>query len=468
MGVLFRALQSVMALALPIAAFAAPVQSLQGHVPRAVSKLQPLGTLDSTNQLHLAIGLPLRNQPQLAKVLKDIYDPGRPGYRHYLTVEQFTQAFGPTESDYQALIAFAQANSLEITARYPNRMLLSLRANVAQVEKAFHVQLRQYQHPSEHRLFYAPDREPSLDLPIPVLHISGLDNLDPPRPGATAGSPPRHAIPKNGSGPAGSYLDDDLRTAYVPGVKLTGAGQQVGLLEFDGYFTNDIAAYAYLAGRPAVPLSNILIDGFSGVPDPSMNNSFEVSLDIEMAMAMAPGLSQILVYEAASTGAVDDLLNQMATDNLARQLSSSWWFTTDDSTRQIFQEFAAQGQSFFILSGDNGAYNPQAGAGILPPSDSPYLTVVGGTILFTDADGAWNSERAWSGSGGGISFNTPIPTWQEQVDMSSNGVRPSGVISRMYPAWPADCTWSITMAKPSLAGREPALRRHSGPGLPRW
>ena len=39
-----------------------------------------------------------------------------------------------------------------------------------------------YQHPAENRTFYAPDREPTLDLPFPLWHISGLDNYSIPHP----------------------------------------------------------------------------------------------------------------------------------------------------------------------------------------------------------------------------------------------------------------------------------------------
>ena len=80
-----------------------------GHVPAIVKLLQPTGRLSSTNSLNLAIGLPLRNQEALSDLLDQIYNPASPNYRQYLTPEQFTEQFGPTEQDYQAVIAFAQA-----------------------------------------------------------------------------------------------------------------------------------------------------------------------------------------------------------------------------------------------------------------------------------------------------------------------------------------------------------------------
>src|SRR5947199_7145338 len=116
-------------------------------------------------------------------------------------------------------------------------------------------------------------------------------------------------------------------------------------------------------------------------------------------MWMVAGLSSVIVYEGDTP---NNSYNRMATDNQARQLSSSWGFGSqvDPAREQIFQQFAAQGQSMFQASGDGGAWT----GAIFPPSDDPWLTVVGGTSLDTvTSGGAWQSETTWSGSGGGVS-----------------------------------------------------------------
>ena len=69
-----------------------------------------------------------------------------------------------------------------MTATYPNRALLDVSGNAATIEKVFHVKLNVYQHPTENRTFFAPDTEPSIDLAVPILHVSGLDNFSLPRP----------------------------------------------------------------------------------------------------------------------------------------------------------------------------------------------------------------------------------------------------------------------------------------------
>jgi len=420
-------------------------QILHGHVPAVLSQLTPVGRLEATRRLHLAIGLPLRNQQALTDLLGRLYDPASPDYRHYLTPAQFAAQFGPTRQDYEAVAAFAQAHGLTVTARSSNRVVLDVEGAVSDIENAFHLTMRVYPHPTEARNFYAPDTEPALDLTVPIARIGGLDNYALPKPlfkrmAALAGARPNTgaalntgAKPNTGSGPSSTYIGKDFRAAYVPGVSLTGSGQIFGLLEFDGYTASDITYYESEAGLPAVTLTNVLLDGFNGSPT-NTDNQTEVSLDIEMGISMAPGLSQVIVYEAGPNGNFDDILNRMVSDNAATEISSSWTESGqgDDPTADSdFQEMAAQGQSFFQASGDSDAYvgrfNP-----IPFPADNPYITVVGGTTL-TDSGtgGAWVSETVWNwgdvpadggyiGSSGGISSQYLIPSWQKGINMTAN------------------------------------------------
>jgi hypothetical protein len=431
-------LLAFLCLLLTFSAGAADRQVVRGHVRDEVRGLTAINRLPSTNVLHLAIGLPLRNQEALTNLLQQIYDPTSTNYHHYLTPEQFTEAFGPTEQDYQAVIAFAKANGFTITETHPNRVLLDVSGSVAQVERAFNVTMRVYHHPSEARNFFAPDVEPSLDLKVQIAHISGLDNYALPHPRVQAKSIHRQAsqgeqasqneqagpAPSAGSGPSGTYMGNDFRAAYVPGTSLTGTGQTVGLLQFDGYTASDIAYYIATNHLPSVTLTNVLLDGFNGLPTGG-GGEVEVSLDIEMVISMAPGVSKIYVYEAGPSGLWHDILNRMASDNIAKQLSCSWYIpggSMDTVADGIFQQMALQGQSFYSASGDYDAF-----CGLIPfPGDTPYITEVGGTLLGTSGPGgAWTTEQTWNryngiGTGGGISTQYPIPTWQQGMSMTSN------------------------------------------------
>ena len=390
-------------------------------MPLAAKLAPPVDRVSSEQQLRLAIGLALRDQPELESLLQEIYDPASPKFHQYLTPQQFAARFGPTPEQYSNVIQFALSHHLKVLEQHPNRTVLDVGGSAADIEKTFGIHLNLYSHPKEKRMFYAPDVEPVTPATLPILHISGLDNFLVPRPAGLTRSASGAAMPLSGAGPGGSFRGSDFRGAYARGVSLTGTGQMVGLLEFDGYYPSDIASYQSQTSEPSVPLIDVTLDGFDGTP---AGNNPEVSLDIEMVSAMAPGLSAIIVYEGGPGGLADDILNRMATDNLARQLSSSWTFSIDATTEQIFLQFAAQGQTYFNASGDGGAYT----GAVDTPADDPNVTVVGGTTMMTTGPGgALTNEIVWNrnsspvaATGGGISTKYPIPSWQQPVNMSVN------------------------------------------------
>jgi uncharacterized repeat protein (TIGR01451 family) len=409
-------------------------KTLHGHVPAAVSQLVPKGQMAATNNLQLAIGLPMHDQAGLNTLIQQISDPASPNYHKYITTEEFTERFGPTKEDYQKAIDFAQSNGLKVTGKHANRMVLEVNGRASDVEHAFGVTLRTYKHPTENRDFFSADTEPVVPEGTPILDISGLNNYSRPHPRLVV-KPVSQVTntPHAGSGQFGTYLGYDFRNAYVPGTTLNGAGQKVALLQFDGYTASDIATYAQIAGLPSVSLTNILLGGFSGIPTFS-GGEVEVSLDIEMVMCMAPSIDQILVYEGDPfSTAPNTILSRIANDNAARQVSCSWGWGggPDATTEQIFQQMIVQGQTFFNASGDSDAFLPgQVDNPGYPgsPSSSPNITQVGGTTLSTTGpNGARVSEQVWNvgfnsgaGSCGGISSFYGIPSWQQGFANSTN------------------------------------------------
>ena len=427
-------------------------QILHSHVRPAVSSGQAarVGSLPATQKMQLSIVLPLRNQAGLTALISQIYDPSSPNYRHFLSVDQFTKQFGPSAEDYQAVVNFAQANGFIVTNAPANRLIVPISGTVEQVENAFNVRMNNYQHPSENRTFFSPDREPSLNLSVPVAHIAGLNNFSIPHPMVTKASASQGSVSAAvvGSGPGNSYLASDMRAAYygstVPTgtTALTGNGQTVGLVEFDGYSISDVTSsfdgaassstngsnylltYTPSVGGTTynIPINNVLSDGATGAPCqflPDGCDDTEEALDIVQAIGMAPGLSQVRVYIGNSDA---DILNAIAVENLAQQLSISWTWEPDDPTTDdfIFQEMAAQGQSVFAASGDSGAFDPMVDN--FYPAEDAWVTAVGGTELVTNGPGgAWSSETAWNQSGGGISPDgIPIPIWQAGVANAAN------------------------------------------------
>jgi len=391
---------------------AAPIQTMTQHVPASVANGAALlvGAPAATQPLELSISLPLRDEPALRAVIHDLYDPASPSFRRYLSVADFTAQYGPTAADYKALLNFAAAHNLHARQYAANRRLLDVQASVGDVEGAFHIRLGLYRVRGETRTFLAPDREPTIDLALQILHITGLDDEIPPQPHLVRGP---HASPPHGggtgSGPDGDFIGSDIRAAYYGGTALTGAGQSVGLLEYAGYEIADVQNYFTQVNQPLdVPIVGVSLNG-ANLRCKGKCDDAEQALDIEEAISMAPGLSQLVFYVGHNDVSI---LNQMAVDNTSKQLSSSWGWKADAATLDpIFEEFAAQGQTFVDATGDDG-YHLLRDA--VWPGDDQYVTGVGGTDLTTTGPGgAWLREAGWRFSGGGPSpDDIAIPSYQ--------------------------------------------------------
>jgi subtilase family serine protease len=371
-----------------------------------------VGLLPPTQLMRLVLVLPHSNEAALQNFLQDLYDPSSVSYRQFLTVEEFTSRFGPSQADYDAVVNFAQTHGLTVVATSINRMNVDVMGPVASIESALHVTMGVYQHPTENRTFYAVDREPTPDLPVPLWHISGLDNYSIPQPLLVRRNPDVAPDATTGSCPSASFCGSDMRAAYYGGTALTGKGQSLGLLEYYGTDLADLTTYYTNAGQTnSVPITLLSTDGTStSCEEPSCDDT-EQSIDMTQALGMAPGLSKLVVYVGSSDSAI---FNAMATASpLNAQLSSSWgWTPADPGTDDpYFEEFAAQGQNLFQAAGDSGAWKPSSS---FWPADDVYLTSVGGTDLETSsAGGPWSSETAWSDGGGGISTDKfAIPGWQ--------------------------------------------------------
>ena len=423
----------------PAALASQPFLALPGHIPRAVAQAQAVAALDSTRPLALALTLPLRNQAELADLLRGLNDPADARFGQFLTSQQFADRYSPTQADYDRAVAYARSVGLTVVATHPNRTVIDVTAPAASAERAFGLHLLVYRSQADGRFFYAPDAEPRVPagLTSVLSGVIGLDNAAQWRPHLRVKQAPflsplldPSAIPfETGSGPNGGLAPSDIKKAYnLASVSQTGSGQTLALFELDGYKAGDISAYESNFGLSPVPLQNVLIDGYSGA---SGSGAAEVTLDIELQIALAPAASKILVYEAPNSSAgVVDAYNKIAADNIAKQISTSWGeaeasagASIRNSENTAFQQMAAQGQSIFAAAGDSGADDNGSSLSVDDPASQPYMTGVGGTSLATaGAGGAYSSEKTWNGGsasagagGGGISTVWTIPSYQSGV-----------------------------------------------------
>lgn len=387
--------------------------------------LKPLVRLEQSRQLTLELGLPLKNGSNLERTVETLYDPYSSSYRHFLTPEQFDRQFSPSEQDVERVKSFARSSGLEVLGTPGGGMAVRVQGAVAAIEKAFRIQISLYQHPRETRSYFAPDVEPTVPEGIPILHISGLDNFRVPR---SLSVPQCKGATPMTAPPAGAYWGRSFRLAYAADASELGTGQVVGIIAFDGFYPADITEYERMAGLPNVHIQPVLIDGFDGMP--SCDNC-EISLDMENAISMAPGISQLTVYEG---GDALDVLLEVAEptqkEPLPNQVSTSYSLYYDQNMYNAMNRLAVQGQAFFAASGDFGAFTAYTGTASdnlpFPPADYPTITSVGGTDLTVDSAGHWSSEDGWAGSGGGVSpwqsgdANFNLPVYQQGIANKQN------------------------------------------------
>jgi subtilase family serine protease len=414
--------------ALLIATASCLAQSVMTHHVRDVvssDKAQANGRLPGNQVMQLDLVLPLRDPAGLKAFLADVYSPKSPNYRQFLTPTEFTARFGPTADDYETVLRFATTYGFQVVGGSRDGMLVQVKGTVSNIEAAFHVNMRTYQHPTENRTFYSPDREPTADLPFNLWHISGLDNYSIPRAlhisrdeyAATHGTDEEKVVSHatTGSGPSASFLGSDMRAAYYGGTALTGSGQNLGLLEYYGTDLADLTTYFKNVGQTNnVPITLLSTDGTStSCTYPSCDDG-EQNLDMTQAIGMAPGLASLVMYIGSSDTSI---ISAMTTHSpLPTTIGCSWgWTPADPSTlNPYFQKMAAQGQNFFAASGDYSTWKASGNAAAWP-ADNAYVVSVGGTDLTTSsAAGPWASETAWADSGGGISPDgIAIPSWQQ-------------------------------------------------------
>jgi subtilase family serine protease len=369
-------------------------QTLKNHLKPEIRDTLLVSRVPPTTQMTLSIGLVISESAGLVAAAAEIADPDSPSYRRYLTPEQFADRFGVSPEDYQAVLDWAQANHLTVTA-HKNRFAATVAGSVADIEAALNLHMN-YHARSDGTQFFAPDAEPSLDLRVPVEHISGLDNfLRPERAG--------------GSGPGGTYQGTDFRNAYVPGITLTGEGQKIGIFMLDGFAQSDIDGYATKTGLSFLPVKV--------VPATTLTPGAEGTLDVEASLSMAPA-AQIVAFVGDPT----TILTNMTDHQEIKQFSSSWfWYDGTTTDTNLMLQLATQGQSFFQASGDGGAYPvgafPKYISGSLDCRQFPYITLVGGTSL--DMSGSGSSygslETVWPGSSGGIESSVAIPGYQSGI-----------------------------------------------------
>jgi subtilase family serine protease len=422
---------------------APPRHVITGHLVPRLRQAHPTRDTDGARILNLSIALTLRNTAQLKALIAAQNDPHSTLYHQFLTPDEFTQQFGPTQATVDTVSAYLRGQGLTVTSVSPNHTVIDATGSVATARKAFAVHIRDYT--VDGRTVYAPTDEPSVPAALGdlITDIGGLDDVGVYQPlgerrGASALS---HA-----TGPGGGFTPSELRTAYDMLPLLSGAdgaGQTIAIFELDGYQASDVNQYLSNYNLGSAKYSNVLVDGATNIAGAG---AIEVELDMEVVSAIAPGATQKIYIGPNSTQGVNDTYNTIVTDNIAKVTSTSWGLCEASSgtselaaLNNIFAQGAAQGQAVFAASGDSGAYDcNDTTLAVDSPSGDPNVVGVGGTRLTVGSGGSYRGESVWSspndtsrsskgaGGGGGISSYFAKPSYQSGPGVEnaySNGKR---------------------------------------------
>ncbi|MFF2749912.1 protease pro-enzyme activation domain-containing protein [Kitasatospora sp. NPDC058048] len=425
---------------------ATPRVALPNTVNPAVAHSEKKGDVPAEQQIAVSVSLKLRDTDALDRFLTAVATPGTAEYGHYLTPEQFTARFGPTQAAVDQVRTYLAQQGLTVGDVSANRQVVNAHGTAAQVSQAFGTHESSYLDPQLQRAFFANDAAASIpsDLAAVVQGISGLDNH--------AVRKNRIATPNAITPNAATATPSGMAPAQYTGaynLNRTGAdgtGTTVALWEFDGYKSSNLTTYDSQYGLSGPAVSTVSVDGANYDSAPGQGQG-EVELDSEIVRGAAPKATQ-LVYEAPNSDQGEiDMANKIVTDNRVSVVSISWGSCEPDTTASsmtavdnAFKQAAAQGISIFSASGDDGSRDctrSTSGSSVKAvdfPASSPHQTGVGGTNLKVSSGNAYSSESAWSTAGGGVSTVFAKPSWQTGTGVSGTMRTVPDVSSNADPA----------------------------------
>lgn len=394
----------------------------------------------------ITISLKLRNKDVLDNYTQELFRPGSPSYHQFMTSEQSTATFAPTQQQAQAIADYLTRQGFTNVQIAPNRLLVTADGTVGTSRRAFHTEVGHFTRHGRSGIANTLDVQMPAALSNSVDRVLGLQTLDraqtlswhgPMQPVTVPRSQPHpnyHIVTSpDGNTNAHGYYPQEFATVYHAGTASAATNTTAALIGF-GSMTNSVNDLVQMEsgqGLAAVPTQIVTVGGASS----DDSGQGEWGMDAQAIVGISGGLKQLIFYAVGGSETQSlalQTINRVVSDNTAKVINISWsWPACEDSTAgwadSAFQLGVAQGQTFSVASGDNGALpcnvtggNGSYGStrGVEYPASSPYVVAVGGTTLNTTTADAYQSESSWPYSGGGISALEAKPSWQASLSGS--------------------------------------------------
>jgi kumamolisin len=381
--------------------------------------------------------------------------------------------YGADPADVDLVRRELEGLGLEVTAVHATSRRVKVAGAVGDLASAFGTTLRQVSSPDPrgHGRVTHRYREGPLYVPAAlggvVTAVLGLDT----RPQAQ----PRFRTPRDAAAAQGtSYPPNRVADIYNFPANTTGAGQTIAVIELGGGFTtSDLDTYfSGLGISPAPSVTAASVDGASNNPGDTSGADVEVSLDIDVIGAIAPGAAQVVYFAPnnGDQGFVDAISDAAGASPAPVAISISWGQSEDSWTaqgmaamNQAMSDAAAMGITVCAAAGDNGSSDgvSDGQSHCDFPASSPYALGCGGTKLLADAStGTVTSEVVWNelassegAGGGGVSGQFALPSWQADAGVGPRAAaQPGGAATGTAPSASGAASGAGGRGVPDVAG----------------
>ncbi|HTV05233.1 MAG TPA: S53 family peptidase [Acidobacteriaceae bacterium] len=348
---------------------------------------------------------------------------------------QFEEKYAANAEDFAALRKFAHEHGLSVdeAASSLTRRTMVLRGTAQNLEKAFGVELHQYEGSQKTYHSYAGTVSVPESCAGVVEAVLGLD--------ARPIAKPHIRFLKPGQVANISYSPVQVAALYDFPTGVNGSGETIGIIELGGgYNASDITMFFGGLGLTPPEVVSVSVDGGANSPTTPDSADGEVALDIEVAGGVAPG-AKIAVYFAPNTdqGFVDAVTTAVHdTTNQPSVISISWGGPESSFTQagltaldDACQSAGALGITVTVAAGDNGSSDGESGNNVDFPASSPHVLGCGGTKLESSgnkitSEVVWNDGSSGGATGGGVSVDFALPSWQVNVGVPKSSSAAGG------------------------------------------
>lgn len=396
-----------------------------------LSRVPTAGQVDLSQVVQVTVALSHPDAAGESKLLAAMYTKGSPSYHHFLTPAGYAAKFAVPASTYARVVSGLTTNGMRAVYQAPTRSLLVVQGTLQAAARTFHVSFGEFSKPDGTH-FFANTNAPT--VPVGVERVLGLNSLAaflPPTTNQTLCAPA-------GGTCVGAVTPQELWSVYNQPSSDLGQGQEIGVIGAGDYVQpeKDLRQYETEFNLPKVDvIAHNVADSLAYT-----GGEGEWAMDSEASTGMAPDVQNLQYYFSDALGGADAYATWVNDPNGPAQANNSFGGcealdielgegTVDDP---LFQQADLEGRTLFVSSGDTGgSCTVLTGNGFLNtgvpqveyPCSSAYVTCVGGTVLYTDGGTPATrvSETGWSHTGGGTSLAEPQPSWQANVNKTTNG-----------------------------------------------